>query len=77
MPMAYILLNIEAGQEPYVAGEIQKIPGLKEAHRVYGVYDMIAKIESYSMDKLKETVTWKVRQIDGVRSTLTSLVMEG
>jgi len=40
------------------------------------VYDMIAKVESGSMDSLKEIVTWKIRRLEGVRSTLTTIVIE-
>jgi DNA-binding Lrp family transcriptional regulator len=40
------------------------------------VYDIIAKVEAESMTKLKEIVTWKIRRIDKVRSTLTTIVME-
>jgi hypothetical protein len=29
------------------------------------------------MDKLREVVTWNVRRIDKVRSTLTMMVIEG
>jgi hypothetical protein len=29
------------------------------------------------MDKLKEIVTWKIRRLDKVRSTLTMIVVEG
>jgi hypothetical protein len=29
------------------------------------------------MDKLKEIVTWHVRRLDKVRSTLTMIVIEG
>jgi len=76
MPLAYVLLNIETGSEEKVLAEVRKVPSVIECHRVYGVYDMIAKVEADSMDRLKEIVTWKIRRLDGVRSTLTSLVME-
>ena len=36
----------------------------------------VAKVEADSMDRLKEVVTWKIRRLDGVRSTLTAIVME-
>jgi len=29
------------------------------------------------MDKLKEIVTWKIRRLEKVRSTLTMIVVEG
>jgi len=34
---------------------------------VYGVYDVVAKVEANTMDKLKEIVTWHVRRLDKVR----------
>lgn len=41
----------------------------------YGVYDIIAKVEAEDMDKLKETITWRMRRLDKVRSTLTMIVI--
>jgi len=47
-----------------------------EAHSVYGVYDIVAKVEAEDMGKLKDVVTWNVRRLNNVRSTLTMIVME-
>lgn len=41
----------------------------------YGVYDIIAKVEAEDMDKLKEAITWRMRRLDKVRSTLTMIVI--
>jgi DNA-binding Lrp family transcriptional regulator len=62
------------GSEEEVLDELKKLEGVKEAHCVYGAYDIIARVEADSMDKLKDTVTWKVRKINNVRNTLTMLV---
>ena len=61
---------------PQELKEVRKVPNIKECHRVYGLYDMIAKVEADSMDALKEIVTWKMRRLPGVRSTLTTIVIE-
>jgi len=76
MPEAFVLINVESGSEVEVLGEIQKIDGVKEAYYSYGVYDIITKIAAESMEKLRETVTRKVRSIGRVRSTLTLIMME-
>jgi DNA-binding Lrp family transcriptional regulator len=76
MTQSYVIMNIEPGSEEKVLNEVKKVPNVKECHRVYGVYDLIAKVEAESMDKLKEVVTWKIRRLEGVRSTLTAIVME-
>lgn len=76
MALCYVLLNIEPGSEEKVLNEVRKVQNVKDCHRVYGVYDMIAKVEAESMDSLKEIVTWKIRRLEGVRSTLTTIVIE-
>ena len=74
--MAYVLINTEIGCIPEVLTAIQKIKNVTEAHSVYGVYDIVAKIEGETMSKLKDVVTWKIRRLNRVRSTLTMIVME-
>lgn len=76
MPMAFVFMNIDAGGEQDVLNTLRSIENVKEAHLVYGVYDLVARIEAETMDKLKEVVTWKVRRLEKVRSTLTTIVME-
>jgi DNA-binding Lrp family transcriptional regulator len=77
MPTAYVLINCDLGSEEEIMKELKKLPEAVEVSGVYGVYDIIAKIRSDTMDKLRETITWHVRRIDKVRSTLTMIVIEG
>jgi DNA-binding Lrp family transcriptional regulator len=72
-----VLINAEIGSEDEVLQELRKLSNVKESYVVYGVYDIVAKVEAESMDKLKEIVTWKIRRLDRVRSTLTMIVVEG
>jgi DNA-binding Lrp family transcriptional regulator len=76
MPTAYVLVNTEIGSEGDVLTAVKKVDGVQEAYTVYGVYDIVAKIGAESMDKLKEIVTWNIRRLDKVRSTLTMIVIE-
>ena len=70
MPLAIVLINVEIGSMEQVQNELDKIPNVKEAYLVYGVYDIITKVEAESMTKLKEIVTWKIRKLDKVRSII-------
>jgi len=76
MALSYVLMNVELGAEEKVLKEVRDIPNVRECNRVYGVYDMIAKVEADSMDQLKEIISWKIRRLDGVRSTLTTIAMD-
>jgi DNA-binding Lrp family transcriptional regulator len=77
MPTAYVLINCDLGSEDDIIKELKKLSEVVEVSGVFGVYDIIVRIRSDSMDKLREVVTWNVRRIDKVRSTLTMMVIEG
>ncbi|TRZ48990.1 MAG: Lrp/AsnC family transcriptional regulator [Dehalococcoidia bacterium] len=76
MPMAYVLITTETGAMESVRESLKKIEYVKETYMVYGVYDIIATVKAETMDKLKEIVTWNLRSLDKVRSTLTMIVIE-
>jgi DNA-binding Lrp family transcriptional regulator len=76
MPQAFVLMNAELGSEDSIVHELKKVEGVKEVYQVYGVYDIVAQVEAYTMEKVKEIITWKLRKINGVKSTLTMIVME-
>ncbi len=76
MLTAFVLVNTEIGSESEVLAALKKFDSVEEAYMVYGVYDVVAKVKANTMDKLKEIVTWHVRRLDKVRSTLTMIVVE-
>jgi DNA-binding Lrp family transcriptional regulator len=75
MPLAFVLINTEMGSMEETLKALNKISNVKEAYMVYGVYDIVAKVEAESMTKLKEVVTWNIRRLDTVKSTLSMIVM--
>ena len=76
MPRAYVLLNIETGLEEKVLEQIRKLSFFEEGYVSYGVYDLIIKVKATTMEELREAVTHKIRTVDGVRSTLTLIMVE-
>lgn len=76
MPKAYVLINVESGFEDEVLRELKSIEGVEEAYFSYGVYDIITKVKSESMESLKDMVTKRIRSLSKVRSTLTLILME-
>ena len=76
MPMAYVLINTEPKNMESVVATLEKLDSVVEIFPVYGVYDIVAKIQAETMEKLKNIVTWKVRSLDDVRSTITMLILE-
>jgi len=76
MALAYVLINAETGMEVELLNELLKIDGVEEAYMVYGVYDIIVKVHAKDIDELKDIISWKIRRLPKVRSTLTMMVME-
>jgi DNA-binding Lrp family transcriptional regulator len=75
MPVAFVMINAEIGKESEVLNQLKKMEHVKEASSVYGVYDIVAKVEAETMDELNHVVSANVRRLAGVRSTLTLVVM--
>jgi DNA-binding Lrp family transcriptional regulator len=75
VPLAFVMVNAEIGKESEVLNQLKKIEHVKEANSVYGVYDIVAKVEAETMDELNRVVSSGVRRLAGVRSTLTLVVM--
>jgi len=82
MPTTYILLNSDLGSDVEIIKKIKEILDTEgksiqyEVQGVYGVYDIVVKISSDSMDHLRNIITNKIRKIDKVYSTLTMMVIE-
>ncbi len=82
MPTTYILLNSDLGSDVEIIKQIKEILDKEgksvqyEVQGVYGVYDIVVKITSDSMDHLRNIITNKIRKIDKVYSTLTMMVIE-
>ena len=71
MQTAYVLINCELGKEESILKSLKEMEAVKEVHGTFGAYDIIAKVENSSRDKIRETITIDIRKLQHVRSTLT------
>jgi len=76
LPKAYILLSCESGSDNYIISNLKTIETVREAYGTFGTFDVIAKLESDSEDKLKEIITKKIRKVPKIRATLTLMAYE-
>ena len=77
MAEAYVLVNCDLGAEEEIISGLKQIEQVKEVHGTFGAYDIIAKVQAESTDKLREAITWKIRKMAKIRSTLTLTVVGG
>ena len=76
MPTAFVFINTEPAQMLQVIEKVKAVEGVEEAKMLYGVYDIAAKVQTVTMDKLKQIITRQLRTIDNVLSTQTLLVVQ-
>jgi len=81
VPTAYVLINSDLGTDESIISKIKEI--LKDekdveftTQGVYGIYDIVLKISSDDTDILRNIITYKIRKINKVQSTLTMMVVE-
>ncbi len=73
---AIVLIQTDIGAESRVMEELYSIPEVKEVYIVYGIYDIVAKIEADSLDKVREVVTSRIRKLKEIRTTSTMVIVE-
>jgi len=66
---AYVLLKVEMGSEKEVLDYFKETPDIKETHQLYGVYDLLIRVETETMQELKDLINNRIKSIGKIRST--------
>ena len=77
MSKAFVLINCELGSEEKIISELKTFSDVTNVQGTFGAYDIIVEVASESVEKIRETITWKIRKIEKIRSTLTLTKVEG
>ena len=76
MTTSYVLINCEFGSEDAIIQQLKSIDNVKEVQGTVGAYDVLIKIESDHVEKIRDIITHKIRKIEKIRSTLTLMGIE-
>jgi len=68
---AFILITCELGSEKSVICELKDVKSVNEVHGTFGIYDIVAKVEDFNVQKILDITIGKIRKIPHVRSTLS------
>jgi len=71
MPIGFVLIKAAPALEHEVYIKISKASQIIELNPLFGEYDLIAKIEAETFEKLGEIVISKIRSVKGVIDTKT------
>lgn len=73
MAIAFVLISTNIGREKLVLWRLRKNPVVRDAFDVYGVYDIIVKVEVDTQKELQKAIS-DIRKTEGIRSTITMIV---
>ena len=76
MATAFVLINCEFNSEKNITQQLKSIDNVKEVYGTFGAYDILVKIESDHVEKIRDTITQKIRKVEKISSTLTLMVIE-
>jgi len=71
MHKGFVLLNCDLGAEEFIVEELKKISQVSQAYVTFGAYDVIAEINTDTQENFDETVSFKIRRLTRVVSTMT------
>ena len=70
MPLAFVMLNSVPDKSEWVLERIGEIEGVKEAYRLFGVYDIVAVVKAETTEELKGIIL-RIRKVKHVVASLT------
>jgi len=76
MYKTFVLINCEPGKEPEVLEQLHKMENVVDTQETFGVYDIVARIESDSQSQLANIISDQIRKISNINSTLTLIPTE-
>jgi DNA-binding Lrp family transcriptional regulator len=74
MTSAFLFINAELLFIEDVINKLKEVPEIVDIYKVQGIYDIIARVNSDTEEKLKELVSERIRRIDRITGTVTVII---
>ena len=74
MTSAFLFINAEFLFVEDVIDKLKEIPEIVDVFKVQGIYDIIARVNSDTEEKLKELISEHIRRIDKITGTVTVII---
>ena len=77
MRLSYLLIRAEHGKIGLVKAKLEKYEEITDLHEVFGRYDIIAKVQTFSGKEFRKFIQNKMRIIEGIKSIEPIFVADG
>jgi len=69
--VVYVLIMCNHESMTSITNQLNEIDVVKETTLVDGPWRIVVKLQSTSLDHLRDAIQWKLRKIEGIESTLS------
>jgi len=74
MTSAFLFINAELLFIEDIINKLKEIPEIVDIYKVQGIYDIIARVNLDTEEKLKELISERIRRIDRIIGTVTVII---
>jgi DNA-binding Lrp family transcriptional regulator len=74
MTSVFLFINAEFLFIEDVINKLKEVPEIVDVYKVQGIYDIVARVNSDTEEKLKELVSERIRRIDRITGTVTVII---
>ena len=71
MSVAYVLINCELGADEEITEKLKELDEVVFVDKVNGAYDLLVKVDASNLVEVREAITWKIKNIKKIRTTIT------
>ena len=71
---AHLMIVADPDLTRQVVAAVAKLDGVRRVHTISGAYDVIAELEAETTEEIDDWID-TIRELDGVRSTTTSIIL--
>lgn len=72
---AYILITLDTAKTFQAVQALSALPEARAVNEVMGPYDVVVELETREFDDVATVLRERIRLVEGVRNTLTCVVM--
>lgn len=76
MVLAYVLITTIGRKESEVAVQLTNMAEISSVHTLYGEYDLIVRLKTSNMEKLRDLMINHIPKIEGIDKTTTLIVAD-
>ena len=76
MAIAFVLIQCNNQSVEWVIEELKKVKSVIEIQGVFGMYDIIIKVQANDSDTINKIILTQIQKIEKLKTTLTLLLID-